>query len=406
MATIQRGTTKIANKLLSYAEKRAQERSGVECPPEYAKAQFTATRELWGKTDGIQAHHIIQSFKPGEVTPELANQIGQDLAREISKGYEAVVYTHTDKEHIHNHIVINAVSYEDGRKYHAHGKEELYKIREVSDRLCLERGLSIVQEPAKERYHRAEYGLAKRGEMSWKDEIREAVKLARDNSSFLQEMKTYLQDKFQIEMKIQNKNVSFKHPEQQRFVRGTKLGHDYEKEVLEDGFSRQIESSKNRGVTEIRSVTRERERGSHPIGQRVAEELGGQSKADGYFEGLRQRSDGQADRSESDTRSRVNQDQRNERNSPTRTSFDIEKARMALEREQRRLTEGFGKWKDRNEQEQQPDASATSIDRKLVRQQNERNQEQHAERDYKNEQPGTRQIEYRRKKQQEHDFER
>ena len=73
MATIQRGTTKIANKLLSYAEKRAQERSGVDCPPEYAKSQFTATRELWGKTGGIQAHHIIQSFKPGEVTQELAN---------------------------------------------------------------------------------------------------------------------------------------------------------------------------------------------------------------------------------------------------------------------------------------------------------------------------------------------
>lgn len=145
MATIQRGTTKIANKLLSYAEKRAQERSGVDCSPEYAKSQFTATRELWGKTGGIQAHHIIQSFKPGEVTQELANPIGQDLAREIAKGYEAVIYTHTDKEHIYNHIVINAVSYEDGRKYHAHGTEELYKIREVSDRLCLERGLSIVQ---------------------------------------------------------------------------------------------------------------------------------------------------------------------------------------------------------------------------------------------------------------------
>ncbi|GAA3315442.1 hypothetical protein GCM10020331_010340 [Ectobacillus funiculus] len=119
------------------------------------------------KTEGIQAHHVIQSFKPGEVTPELANQMGQDLAREIAKGYEAVVYTHTDKEHIHNHIIINSVSFEDGKKYQAHGKQAIEKVREVSDRLCLERGLSIVQEPAKERYHRAEYGLAK----TWGNEL-------------------------------------------------------------------------------------------------------------------------------------------------------------------------------------------------------------------------------------------
>lgn len=406
MATIQRGTTKIANKLLSYAEKRAQERSGIDCPPEYAKSQFTATRELWGKTSGIQAHHIIQSFKPGEVTPELANQIGQDLAREIAKGYEAVVYTHTDKEHIHNHIVINAVSYEDGRKYHAHGTEELYKIREVSDRLCLERGLSIVQEPAKERYHRAEYGLAKRGEMSWKDEIREAVKLARDNSSSLQEMKTYLQDKFQIEMKIQNKNVSFKHPEQQRFVRGTKLGHDYEKGVLEDGFSRQIESSEKRGVTEIPDVTRERERGSHSIGQRVAEELGGQSKTDGSSKGLRQRSDGQAGCSESDARSRVNQDQRNERNSPARTGFDIEKARMALEREQRRLAEGFGKWQDRNESKQQPNDPEAAEHPERSQSTYGRDQETYAARNQSHEPKRAKQFKRTRSQQQSYDLER
>ncbi|GAA3316279.1 hypothetical protein GCM10020331_012930 [Ectobacillus funiculus] len=59
------------------------------------------------------------------------------------------MYTHTDKEHIHNHIVINSVSFEDGKKYQAHGKQAIEKVREVSDRLCLERGLSIVQEPAK-----------------------------------------------------------------------------------------------------------------------------------------------------------------------------------------------------------------------------------------------------------------
>jgi len=401
MATIQLSTTKVANKLLSYAEKRAQERSGVDCPAEYAKSQFKATRELWGKTEGIQAHHVIQSFKPGEITPELANQMGQDLAREIAKGYEAVVYTHTDKEHIHNHIVINSVSFEDGKKYQAHGKQAIEKVREVSDRLCLERGLSIVQEPAKERYHRAEYGLAKRGEMSWKDEIREAVKLARDNSSSLQEMKTYLQDKFEIEMKIQNKNVSFKHPEQQRFVRGTKLGHDYEKGVLEDGFSRQIESSKKRGVTELPSSTRERERESHSTSQRVAEELGGQSKTYGHSEGLRQRSDGQTSRSESNDRTRVSADKGNERNRSTGNDFDIEKARAALAGEQRSLAEGFGKWQERNDAKQRSNDSAASRDPKQPEQANERDKNRHADRDQKHEKQRARQ----RKQVRTQDFE-
>jgi len=189
MATIQRSTTKVASKLLSYAEKRATEHSGIDCPPEYAKAQFKATRELWGKTEGIQAHHIIQSFKPGEVTPVLANEIGKELAKELAPGHEVVIYTHTDKDHIHNHIVINAVSFETGAKYHAHGTEELFKIREVSDRLCSEKGLSVIQEPsAEQRYHRAEYGLAKRGFSSWKDELRQSIDYLKKESNNINEL--------------------------------------------------------------------------------------------------------------------------------------------------------------------------------------------------------------------------
>jgi len=136
MATIQLGNTKVASKLISYCEKRATERDGVDCPPEFAKNQFKATREIWGKSEGIQAHHVIQSFKPGEVNPAEANEIGIQLAKELANGYEAVVYTHTDKDHIHNHIVINAVSYENGKKYRAHGKEAIEKVRDISDRLC------------------------------------------------------------------------------------------------------------------------------------------------------------------------------------------------------------------------------------------------------------------------------
>ena len=108
---------------------------------------------------------MIQSFKPDEVDPQKANEIGLQLAQKMAKGHEVAVYTHTDKDHIHNHIVINAANYEDGRKFHAHGQEAIDRFREVSDELCKEYGLSIVEERwADVRYTLAEQSLLEKGE--------------------------------------------------------------------------------------------------------------------------------------------------------------------------------------------------------------------------------------------------
>lgn len=261
MATIQRSTTKVASKLLSYAEKRAEERSGVDCPHEYAKSQFKATRELWGKNDGVQAHHVIQSFSPGEVDSKTANEIGRELAKEIAKGHEAVIYTHTDKDHIHNHIVINAVSYEDGHKYHA-SNESLYRIREANDRLCKERGLSIVEEnTAPVRYKLAERALIEKGKDSWKEEIRDAIDFQRTQSKTYEEFKTDLTEKFGIQVKERGKHITFEHPDNGRKVRGFNLGNLYEKETLKNGFEREIERSAdgNQRGTKYDDTTRGRD---------------------------------------------------------------------------------------------------------------------------------------------------
>lgn len=242
MATIQRSNTKVANKLISYAEKRAEMKEGINCPSDYAKAQFKATRELWGKNDNIQAHHVIQSFKPDEVTPELANQLGQDLAKKIAEGHEVVVYTHTDKDHIHNHIVINSVNFETGKKYHSHGKEELYKIREASDQLCKEHNLFVIKEPyANERSHLAEHGLAEKGVMSWKQEIRGAVNDIRERSTSYEDFKKNLTEEYGIQVKERGKHITFIHPENNRKVRGNKLGKSYERGTLANEYSRQAE---------------------------------------------------------------------------------------------------------------------------------------------------------------------
>ncbi|WP_214894541.1 relaxase/mobilization nuclease domain-containing protein [Exiguobacterium sp. H66] len=250
MATIQLGNTKVANKLISYAEKRAEERSGVDCPPEYAKSQMKATRELWGKSDGIQAHHIIQSFKPGEVTARQANEIGQELARSISKGHEAVIYTHTDKEHIHNHIIINAVNFENGSKYQS-SKKDLHRIREESDRLCLEQGLSVVlKREAPVRYTLAEKALLEKGKSSWKDDIRTKIEEARDATTSYEAFKSYLSEKHNIEVRERGKTTTYYDHANNKRVRDNKLGSDYEREVIKDGFERSVgqEESRHREV--------------------------------------------------------------------------------------------------------------------------------------------------------------
>jgi hypothetical protein len=373
MATIKLSNTKVASRLISYAEKRAEVRMGVNCPAEYAKAQYKATREIWGKTEGVQAHHVIQSFKPGEITPDLANTIGQDLAREIAKGHEAVVYTHTDKDHIHNHIVINAVSFENGQKYQS-SKKDLYNIREQSDRLCLENGLSIVKEPsAEKRYHRAEYGLAKREVMSWKDEIREIIDYEKQHSKSYEDFKKNLVDKYNIEIKERGKNISFKHPDSQKFVRGKTLGLAYERGTLEDGFNRQIERgtgvSQQRGNTGLRSGTREqvqRARGTHERDKR----------AEQSHEKLYQSSHGQRWDKSNDDRLRASQNQENKPRGSREDGFDFDKARIHAERLRQSTAESYGKWQERNVSKQSTNLAKNERDRGNVEPQHERNEQQ------------------------------
>jgi len=240
MATIKLSTTKNANALLKYAEKRAEVSNSLDCGVDYVRNQFKATREIWGKNGGIQAHHVIQSFKPDEVDPQQANEIGLQLAEKLAKGHEVAVYTHTDKDHVHNHIVINAVNYEDGRKFHAHGQEAIERFREVSDELCKEHGLSIVEERSADvRYTLAEQSLLQKGESSWKDEIRTAVDSSKEQATSFEDFQERLKDQG-VQATLRGKNITYEHLESNKKVRGTKLGLAYEKETILHGFERQV----------------------------------------------------------------------------------------------------------------------------------------------------------------------
>ena len=103
--------------------------------PETAWKEMRATKERWGKTDGILGFHVVQSFRPGEIEPELAHRVGVEFVERCFPGYEAVIGTHLDKHHIHNHIVLNSVSCIDGHKYHSTQKSYYHELRKTSDEL-------------------------------------------------------------------------------------------------------------------------------------------------------------------------------------------------------------------------------------------------------------------------------
>ena len=121
--------------------------SSVNCSVETAYEEMVLTKKFFHKEDNVLGYHIIQSFKGNEVSPKLANQIGKELAEELwGDKYQVVICTHINKENVHNHMIVNSVSFIDGIKYH-NSKAQIAFLKETSDRLCLNYGLSIVDTP-------------------------------------------------------------------------------------------------------------------------------------------------------------------------------------------------------------------------------------------------------------------
>ena len=120
----------------------------LNCDPGREVREMLDTKQAYGKKEGVQYYHVIQSFKPGEVTPELALEIAREFAEEHLPGFEAVIAVHVDREHIHAHTIFNSVNAETGRKYHSNARSYYSQIRATSDRLCREHGLSVIMEGA------------------------------------------------------------------------------------------------------------------------------------------------------------------------------------------------------------------------------------------------------------------
>ena len=206
--------------------------SSFGCSYETADIEFGYTLSQALDKGNNLAFHLIQSFAPGEVDYEKAHEIGKQLADAVTKGqHEYVVTTHIDKGHIHNHIIFCAVNFVDHHKYNSN-KRSYYGIRNMSDKLCRENGLSVVV-PGKGSKGKsyAEYQAEKTG-TSWKGKLKTAVDALIPQVSSFEELLTRLQAAgYEIKP---GKYVSCRAPGQERFTRLKTLGADYTEEAVRE----------------------------------------------------------------------------------------------------------------------------------------------------------------------------
>ena len=201
---------------------------------------MVSTKRKWGKEDGVQGYHIIQSFKPGEVTPEQAHAIGMEFAQKLfGDRYEAVVATHLNKHHYHNHIVINSVSFVDGKKYHSNQKSYFQMLRAESDRLCREHGLSVIKPKAKGKQY-PEWEAEQKGTGTLRSAIREDIDAAIRYSYTMEDFWMLLQKQgYRIKRSEQRKYIVLLSPGAKRGVRLTSLGKGYGEEEIAARIRRQ-----------------------------------------------------------------------------------------------------------------------------------------------------------------------
>ena len=203
--------------------------SSFGCAAETADIEFEWTRRHAIDKGTHLGRHLIQAFEPGEVTPEEAHRIGMELAREVlGDKYEFVLTTHIDKDHVHNHLIFNAVSFTDHKHYHSN-KHSYHEIRRASDRLCKEHGLSVIVPGRDKGKSYIEHQAAQNG-TSYKAKLKAAIDRLIPVSSSLEDLLARLQrEGYEIK---RGKYISARAPDQERFTRLKTLGADYTEEAV------------------------------------------------------------------------------------------------------------------------------------------------------------------------------
>lgn len=229
------------------------------CSPNGADIEFGFYRWRYNNSNkeynqGVKAYHQIQSFKPDEVTPELAHKIGMEFAkREFGEKYAYIVATHTDKGHIHNHIISCAYATDGGNKYHDGGKKDIYRRRNLSDEICKENGLSVIEHSNKNWQSYKEWEENKKG-TSWKQELKNIIdkNIAASNnwSDFIFCMK-----EDNIIVNDTRRYITFK-GEDKKAVRGNTLGENYSREKIKERIKTENEVKHKKETAEIQNSYR------------------------------------------------------------------------------------------------------------------------------------------------------
>ena len=242
--------------------------SAINCEScETAFAEMQATKQRFGKLGGVEGYHFIQSFAPGEVTPEQAHRIGVEFAQRLfGERYEVVVGTHLDRAHLHNHVVVNSVSFVDGKKYHSSPGSYYFEVRSTSDTLCWENDLSTITPQGKGK-HYAEW----KAENTGKPTIRGIIR--GDIDSIIGEAYTYetflmllRRRGYVVQNRPDRKYVTVLPPGGKRAIRLDSLGEGYTEQDIRRRLAAQREGGVQTAPAMTRTGKRYRVRGKRPTG--------------------------------------------------------------------------------------------------------------------------------------------
>lgn len=212
--------------------------TAINCQLDTACREMQATKRRWGKTGGVLGYHLVHSYAPGEVTPEQAHEIGVEFARQLLQGkYEAVVATHLDHAHIHNHVLFNSVSCVDGKKYRDNFRAYYGDIRGTSNEISRKHGLSVIQPEGSGKSY-AEWEAEKQGKATVRGLIRQDVDAIIGQSFTYATFLSGLRKRgYEIKYGPNVKHTAVKPPGGSRFIRLSSLGEGYTEAEIQERLS-------------------------------------------------------------------------------------------------------------------------------------------------------------------------
>ena len=250
MAYVKVMYRKNADKLIQYCfnEKKPDDPvQAQECPDDEqgAKRAFEAVRNVHRVTSGYQAVHVIQSWSPEEskkITPAQVNKMGEAMASRYFEGHQFLVVTHSHDDHLHNHIIVNTVAFETGKRI-TNKKKHLYKLRNISDDVCRENGLSVIDGEAKDRRARMPDRvdrIERYNGNSYIYAMKDKAAFARHYATGFDEYTAYLKE-LGVQLRIKDKAITYFYEDKKKGKRGDKLGREFTREGLEKAFEKNHE---------------------------------------------------------------------------------------------------------------------------------------------------------------------